>query len=70
MVAVDVVAVYEHYRARARDKLGRRLSRGPNLYEPLALPAGRVNITDPDSKSVPVSFGFAQGYAAQAAVNE
>ena len=34
------------------------------------MPAGRVNITDPDSKSIPVSFGFAQGYNAQAAVNE
>jgi transposase len=61
---------YEHYRATARDKLGRRLSRGPNPYEPPAVPAGRVNLTDPDSKSLPVSFGFAQGYNAQAAVNE
>jgi hypothetical protein len=34
------------------------------------MPAGRVNITDPDSKSLPISFGFAQGYNAQAAVNE
>jgi hypothetical protein len=32
--------------------------------------AGRVNITDPDSKSLPVSFGFVQGYNAQAVVNE
>jgi transposase len=63
-------AAYEHYRATARDKLGRRLSRGPNPYEPPEVPAGRVNITDPDSKSLPVSFGFAQGYNAQAAVNE
>jgi transposase len=63
-------AAYEHYRATARDKLGRRLSRGPNPYEPPEVPEGRVNITDPDSKSLPVSFGFAQGYNAQAAVNE
>ena len=61
---------YEHYRATARDRLGRRLSRGPNPYQPPEVPAGRVNITDPDSKALPVSFGFAQGYNAQAAVNE
>ena len=63
-------AAYEDYRATARDKLGRRLSRGPNPYEPPEVPAGRVNITDPDAKSLPISFGFAQGYNAQAAVNE
>ena len=63
-------AAYEHYRATARDKLGRRLSRGPNPYQPPEVPAGRVNLTDPDSKSLPISFGFAQGYNAQAAVNE
>jgi hypothetical protein len=63
-------AAYEHYRATSRDKLGRRLSRGPRPYVPREAPAGRVNITDPDSKSLPVSFGFAQGYNAQAAVNE
>jgi hypothetical protein len=61
---------YEHYRATARDKLWRRLSRGPNPCDPPALPPGRVNITDPDSKSLQISFGFAQGYNAQAAVNE
>jgi hypothetical protein len=63
-------ASYEDYRATARDKLGRRLSRAPKPYEPPEVPAGRVNITDLDSESLPVSFGFAQGYNAQAAVNE
>jgi hypothetical protein len=63
-------AAYEHYRSTARDKLGRRLSRPPNPYQPPQVPAGRVNLTDPDSKSLPISFGFAQGYNAQAAVNE
>jgi hypothetical protein len=29
-----------------------------------------VNVTDPDSRSLPVGFGFVQGYNAQAAVNE
>jgi transposase len=61
---------YEHYRATARDKLGRHLSRPPNLYTPPPVPAGKVNITDPDSRSMPVGFGYVQGYNAQAAVNE
>jgi hypothetical protein len=34
------------------------------------VPAGKVNITDPDSKPIPVGFGFVQGYNAQTAVNE
>jgi hypothetical protein len=42
---------YEHYRAAARDELGRHLSRPPNLYTPPPVPAGKVNITDPDSRS-------------------
>lgn len=61
---------YEHYRATARDAQGRRLSRPPNPYQPPALPAGKVNLTDPDSRSIPIGFGFVQGYNAQAAVNE
>jgi hypothetical protein len=32
--------------------------------------AGKVSTTDPDSHSIPVGFGFVQGYNAQAAVNE
>jgi hypothetical protein len=61
---------YERYRATARDRLGRRLSRPPNPYSPPALPAGKVNVTDPDSRPIPIGFGFVQGYNAQAAVNE
>jgi hypothetical protein len=64
---------YEHYRATARDRLGRRPGgraephRPPELPE---LPAGNVNVTDPDSRSIPVGLGFVQGYNAQAAVSE
>jgi transposase len=61
---------YEHYRATARDTLGRRLSRPPDPHRPPDVPAGKVNTTDPDSRSIPVGFGFVQGYNAQAAVNE
>ena len=37
---------------------------------PPELPAGKVNTTDPDSRPIPIGFGFVQGYNAQAAVNE
>ena len=61
---------YEDYRETARDRLGRRPGGRPNPYVAPELPAGKVNVTDPDSKSIPVGFGFVQGYNAQAAVNE
>ena len=61
---------YEHYRATARDRRGRRLSRPPDPYTPPDVPAGKVNVTDPDSRPIPVGFGFVQGYNAQTAVNE
>jgi hypothetical protein len=32
--------------------------------------AGKVNTTDPDSRPIPIGFGFVQGYNAQAAVSE
>jgi Transposase DDE domain len=63
-------AAYEHYRTTARDRLGRRLGGPSNPYEPPQLPAGKVNVTDPDSRPIPIGFGFVQGYNAQAAVNE
>ena len=63
-------AAYEQYRVRGRTKDGRRLPSPPKPYVSPEVPAGRVNITDPDAKSLPISFGFAQGYNAQAAVNE
>jgi transposase len=61
---------YEHYRATARDRLGRRPGGRTDPHRLPELPAGRVNTTDPDSRSIPVGFGFVQGYNAQAAVNE
>jgi transposase len=60
---------YETYRGgRMRD--GRRFGRPPNPYQPPEVPAGKVNITDPDSKVIPDGMFFVQGYNAQAAVNE
>jgi hypothetical protein len=61
---------YENYRATARDKRGRRLSRPPDPYQPPETPQGKVNVTDPDSRPIPIGFGFVQGYNAQTAVNE
>ena len=66
-------AAYEHYRATARDRLGRRPGGlGAEPFRPPELPAGKVNTTDPDSRPIPIGFGFGfvQGYNAQAAVNE
>ncbi len=61
---------YEAYREQGRMRDGRRFGRPPNPYQPPEVPEGKVNLTDPDSKSIPVGFGFVQGYNAQAAVNE
>jgi transposase len=61
---------YEHYRATARDRLGRRPGGRTDPHRPLDVPAGKINTTDPDSRSIPIGFGFVQGYNAQAAVNE
>jgi transposase len=61
---------YQHYRATARDRLGRRPGGRAEPYRPPEMPAGKVNVTDPDSRPIPIGFGFVQGYNAQAAVNE
>src|SRR5215211_4123308 len=58
----------EHAQARAegRPKPGR-----PPVPRPLPeQPGGRVNVTDPDSRSVRTHRGFLQGYNAQAAATE
>jgi transposase len=61
---------YEAYRARGVMKDGRRFSAAPKPYEPPATPAGKINVTDPDSRNVKTPRGYTQGYNAQAAVNE
>ena len=61
---------YEHYRETGRDPLGRRLSHPPNPYQPPEVPAGKVNVTDPDSKLIKASEGYVQGYNAQAVVDQ
>jgi len=61
---------YEHYRVHARDSRGRRLGASPTPYSPPETPAGKINLTDPDSRMLKASRGYVQGYNAQAAVNE
>jgi hypothetical protein len=49
-------------------KDGRRFGGPPKPYRPPATPAGKVNLTDPDSKNVKTPRGYMQGYNAQAVV--
>jgi transposase len=63
-------AAYEAYRARGRMKDGRRFGRPPDPYRPPATPAGKINVTDPDSRNVKTSRGWVQGYNAQAVCSE
>ena len=57
---------YEAYRARGVMKDGRRFGKPPTPYEPPAIPAGKVNVSDPDSRNVKTPRGYLQGYNAQA----
>lgn len=61
---------YEAYRARGRMRDGRRFGRPPDPHRPPEVPEGKVNITDPDCKTIPDGLAFVQGYNVQAAVNE
>jgi transposase len=61
---------YEAYRARGRMKDGRRFGRPPDPDQPPAIPEGRINVTDPDSRVVKGLRGFLPGYNAQAVTNE
>src|SRR5271155_5050158 len=63
-------AAYDAYRARGVMKDGRRFGRPPDPYQPPETPAGKVNITDPDSKNVKTPRGYMQGYNAQAVATE
>jgi len=60
----------EPYRAPGRMRDGRRFGRPPNPRRVPDVPQGKVNITDPDTRPIPIGFGFVQGDNAQTAVNE
>ena len=51
-------------------KDGRRFGRRPKPYQPPETPAGKVNVTDPDSRNVKTPRGYMQGYNAQAVATE
>src|SRR5436305_4818123 len=52
--------------AEPADRIG-----GPKKpYQPPDEPAGKINLTDPDSRNVKTTRGWVQGYNAQAVVNE
>ena len=59
-------AEYEAYRARGVMKDGRRFGGPPKPYRPPDTPAGKINLTDPDSRNVKTPRGWVQGYNAQA----
>src|SRR5215208_468885 len=63
-------AAYETYRARGVDKNGKKFGRPPKPFEPPAVPAGKINLSDLDSRNVKTSGGWVQGYNAQAVATE
>lgn len=72
VVQLEANGAYEDYRRHGRMKNGRRLGAHspPKPYAPPETPAGKVNVTDPDSKLVHGMRGWLQGYNAQAVCNE
>jgi transposase len=63
-------AEYEAYRARGVMRDGRRLGAPPKPYEPPPVPAGTINVTDPDARMLKAPRGFVQGYNAQVVTTE
>jgi hypothetical protein len=69
-LACKTNAGYEHYRVHGRTSDGRLLGRPPKPWKPPERPAGKINLTDPDSRNLKSSRLWLQSYNAQAAVNE
>lgn len=61
---------YEAYRRRGVMKNGRRFGAPPKPYRPPEQPTGKINLTDPDSRTLKTPRGYLQGYNAQAVCNE
>src|SRR3954469_13618343 len=51
-------------------KNGRRFGGPPKPYQPPDTPAGKINLSDLDSRNVKTARGWVQGYNAQAATTE
>jgi hypothetical protein len=61
---------YEHHRATAVMRDGRRFGARPNPYVAPQVPPGKINVTDLDSRNVKTPRSYTQGYNVQAVVNE
>jgi len=61
---------YEAYRERGVMRDGRRFGAPAKPYSPPQRPAGKINITDPDSRLLKAPRGYVQGYNAQVVTNE
>jgi hypothetical protein len=61
---------YEAWRARGVMSNGRKLNTPAKSYVAPERPAGKINVTDPDSRNLKAFRGYVQGYNAQAVVNE
>jgi transposase len=61
---------YEQFKERRRAVGGRRVGGPPKPYTPPDVPAGKVDLTDPDSRRLKAREGYVQGYNAQAVVDE
>jgi len=61
---------FEDHRVHGRDAQGRRLAGTPTPYRRPAVPDGKVNLTDPDSRYIKAHVDFVQGYNAQAVVDD
>jgi transposase len=61
---------YEQFKERRRQVGGHRVGGPPKPYKPPQVPAGKVNLTDPDSKRLKAREGYVQGFNAQAVVDE
>jgi len=61
---------YESHRKTARTSDGRRFGARPNPYVQPPVPAGKINLTDLDSRNLKTPRSYTQGYNVQAVVNE
>jgi hypothetical protein len=63
-------ADYEAYRARGVERRPPVRTPGPSPDRPPATPAGKINVTDPDSRNVETPRGYMRGYSDQAVTTE